>query len=176
MNRHKYWQNKILYALSKIDYAQSRMRKQENTSALSKIYCVLLGYGKDGCDLSTLLELTKLSREQVIPQLKQLRNMGLADWVGNYLKKDKKVKVSDVPSQKIYDGIKTDQYEEHLVGFGFDKDGAACLPQDVPKHDVEAHVSAAKGINDEWVEIRYSHDIILKVKKSAVREKLLKGE
>jgi hypothetical protein len=174
MNRTKYWQNKILYALGKIDYAQSRMRRKENNNALSRIYAVLLSYGKDGCDLSTLMQLAKLNREEVVRHLKQLKEMGIADWLGRNLKESKKVKVNDVPSQKVYEGIHTDQFQEHLVGYGFDKDGAVILPKDVPVHDTEAHIKAAKH-DDGWVEIRYSSDVILKVKKSIVREKLLDG-
>lgn len=86
----EYYKNKIAYALSKIDYAQSRINKEKDRKPLSKIYNAFLLYGSK-IKLQQLIKVTNLSRDEIVPHLKTLKELGLVSWDGSYLNANKVV-------------------------------------------------------------------------------------
>jgi len=76
MNKNEYYNNKILYGLSKIDYALARRDGEENRKGFSKIYTAMLAYGGK-ITLELLIKITGLHRESIIPKLKHLKELGV---------------------------------------------------------------------------------------------------
>lgn len=165
MKRKDYYKNKILYALSKIDYAQSQLAGVEHKNKLATLYFILLNYQK--VELKTVLQLTKLSRDEVVNALNVLRKLGLTDWDGVYLKDDKEITVRKDTDMTFSQYVK-DLQERYYKKYGEPLGEVKLKEPDVePKQEIKPEAQ-----KDDWIEIKYSEDIIIKVKKERIKDLL----
>ena len=151
MKNSTYYQNKILYALSKIDYAKQRMGDKHD-KVLSKIYSALLTYGKDA-PLKNIVELTGLPKEVVVEKLKELKALGIIEWEGVQLRDEREVSLKKVDFQSWYIDLM------HKM-----KDGSS----EPVKEAMRAVID-----EEEWVEIHLAPDLLIKVTKERLKKALL---
>lgn len=158
MNKKSYWTNKIQYALQKIDYSKSRLLGREHKNILSTLYFVLQNYQK--VDLNTIMNTTKLSREDVSYGLRLLREIGVAGWEGDYLSLEKEIEVKDKVDWKTF--VKNlDEKVAKLHGKS---------PEEKIVKKIEEPVES-----DGWVNIQLEDDMIIKVTKTKLKKLLLGG-
>lgn len=163
-----YWQNKIVYALSKIDYAKAQINNTENINERSKIFSVLLQYGGK-TKVTTIEQLTKLPQKVIVPVLQELRNLRIVEWSGR-LGKFKEVKAKK-DLKVVYEGVKG-KFTEKIVGYGFDEKGGLIHPDDFVNGDAVV-AKPKEQIDEGWVEVDYSDDVKLRVRKEKLKKALL---
>lgn len=164
MKKKEYYENKILYALSKIDYAQSKMANKEHKNKLATLYFVLQNYKK--IDLKTIMNVTKLNKDDVVFALNVLKQLGLTRWTGEYLTKNKTIYVTEDAKPKFTD------YIQELNKKYYKKYGEPLLKGKEMVLDDEVILGKEQPQEDEWIEIQYSKDVIMKVKKSSLKKLL----
>lgn len=154
-----------MYALSKIDYAQSQLAGVEHKNRLATLYFILLNYKK--IDLKTILSLTKLSRDEVVEALKVLKKLGLTDWDGIYLTETKEIEVRQDTNMTFAEFVK-DLQKKYKDKYGSD------LDKDTKKElDIEPEPETKpEPQKDDWIEIKYSDSVVIKVKKERLKELL----
>jgi hypothetical protein len=170
-SKQEYYENKILYALSKIQYSLSRLgvKSKSQKNPLSTLYKVLSD--RESVDMLSLMKATKLSKSEVALYLHKLKELGLADWGVSRLNV-KSVVASLNPSKKpdfkewYEDLMKKMQLEEkdevEGVGSGkafYSKKELSCLNISAP----------------EFVEIELDSGMILKVTKQRLKKLVLEG-
>lgn len=148
--------NKILYSLAKIDYHKAKLLGEQNPkNVISKLFFVLQSYKE--IDIDTIMRITKLSKDEVIKGLQYLNAIGLADWRGLYLT-DKKNKT--VTYTEKGDLIKFIQELEVKIA---EMEGKKVPTKiEIPEDEKEC--------NDQWVEVQYNPDVILRIRKSKLKE------
>jgi hypothetical protein len=157
MNKKKYYTNKIMYALSKIDYAKSKLEGKEHKNQLASVYFMLLNYKK--VDLKTLMNVTKLTRDEITKALNFLRELGVTDWDGKYLREDKEIRATEKPSFATFVRELERKYEEKY---------GKPMPDKV-KEEIKEEPE-----DNDWVEIDYEPDLKIRVKKKRLKELLFK--
>jgi len=166
MKSKLYWQNKICYALAKIDYAKSRITGSKNINERSKIYSTIMHYGGK-VSLDAIMTFTKLDKGQIIDILQEMKVLGVVRWDGRIgLKKPVMAQSDKTVFEYVKNGVK-----EKVIGLGFDYDGAVIHPLDVAETKQKPQTETQA--DNDWVEIKYSNDVIIKTKKSAVKQRLL---
>jgi DNA-binding transcriptional regulator GbsR (MarR family) len=179
MNRKNYLQSKILYALSKIDYASSQLNKQKNPHNLSKIYQVLMMYEKN-VTLELLIKLTGLSRDEIVPKLKELKDYGVIDWDGAYFTHNTEIK-NKVDVKEWYcnlmaklkeSGTKLNDDDEKFL-----KENRHLYHRENTTESISEKVSApiieAKRNTGDWVEIQLEDDLVVRTTKARLKKVLL---
>ena len=170
MSRKKYYENKILYSLSKIDYAKSKMAGKEHTNRLATLYFVLLNYKK--VDMNTILDVTKLTRADVVSALNVLKQLGLTDWDGAYLRGNKEIRVNHDANLTFSEYVK-ELEKKYRAKYGkpLNKD----IKLELEKVGLEPEIKSetkSEPAEDDWIEIKYSDDVIIKVKKERLKKLL----
>lgn len=175
MNKKQYYKNKIQYALQKIDYAKARMENKEPDNLLSKIYLVMENYNE--IDFLTLTRvLQDIPESKVRKAVKYLNDLGVLSWGGKRLSKDKMVKMESKDYatfvNELEDRLKKasgknrlnlkDLQDVFLQADHPEIKESVKVPQ--PEEDREQ--------DDSWVEIPYSKDVFLRVKKTKLKKLL----
>ena len=173
MNRKDYAKNKIMYALQKIDYHKARMTKKKPDNLLSKVYFIMENYSK--IDYLTLTRVFKdIPEAKIRKAVKYLNDLGVLDWDGKKLTNSKMVRLE----QKDYATFVKDLEEKMKKKSGknrlnlkeisdlFDKADKGEQPKQVKQ------TKTVETKDEQWVEIEYSQDVIMKVKKSKLKKLL----
>jgi len=149
MKKQDYYENKVLYALNKIEYAKQRMGVKDEL-ALSKLYAAMMLYG-GRADVSVLMRVSGLGRDVVVRGLRELRSLGIADWGGKYLRSDTPVVVE------------RDKFRDWYLSLQEKLKGDVVPVQEVPVAEVPVA---------EWVEVRIDDSLVLRVTKERLKKAL----
>ena len=180
-NKRNYYSGKIQYSLQKIDYSLARMNNKKPDNLLSKIYFVMDNYNE--IDYLTLTRVFKdIPESKIRKAVKYLSDLGVLSWEGKRLLNDKMVRVEkkDFATfvRDIEAKMKKSKGKNRLnlkeIQDVFQQAEEETEPIQVPKkeekeHKVKVNVEEEE---DEWVEIKYSKDVIIKTKKSKVKKLL----
>lgn len=170
--KQDYYKNKIMYALQKIDYAKARMTNKKPDNLLSKIYFVMENYAE--IDYLTLTRVFKdIPERKIRTAVKYLSDLGVLDWEGKKLTNSKMVKLQkkDYATfiSELEDKMKKKSGKERLnlkeISDIFDK-------ADKGEPEPQKQEKTEKTSDDQWVEIEYSKDVIIRTKKSKLKKLL----
>lgn len=160
MNKKDYYINKIQYALAKIDFAKNRLNNEKDPkNIISTLFYVL--QSRKEVDIETLMRITKFSRDEVIKGLQYLNAIGLADWRGYEIEgKNRTIKYTEQKNFSEY----VKELEEKMTK------AEGKIFSEKKKPNKVREIEDVKDDEDEWVEVKYNPDVILKIKKSKLKE------
>ena len=163
MDKKQYYINKITYSLSKIDYAKSKLLGREHKNILSTVYFVLQNYKK--IDLQTILNTTKLNRDDVSYGLHLLKEIGVAGWEGEFLNLESEIEVREKPDWKTF----VKNLDEKISKM---KNTKKSEPLKEVVQELKEEINTQEKMCEEWIEVKYSDEVIMKIKKSKLKELL----
>ena len=170
MKKNQYYKNKIQYALQKIDYAKARMENRTPDNILTKIYLVMENYSEiDFLTMTKVLE--DIPADKVKKAVKYLNDLGVLSWEGKRLSNDKIIRVEE----KDYSSFVKELEQKMKKSTGKERLNLKELKDIFTKADEGDQPKQEKTVqtkDEQWVEIEYSQDVIMKVKKSKLKKLL----
>jgi hypothetical protein len=165
---NQYYEDKIKYALSKIDYAKSKMNRQRNDGARATIYFLLNQYRQDAT-FELLCNLSKLPKDRVLEILKELQTLGLLKWDGAKLTENKEITLTK-PDLVTWCGDLQKKLKK--MGINSTKVGDLILPPPCDEKKQEIVIDAPQ--SSDWIEIELEDGLIIKTTKQKLKERLLR--
>lgn len=170
MKKNKaYWENKIIYALSKIDYAKSRIENRKDLNERSRVYATIKMYGGKA-KLEQIIKITKLPKEMILSVLKELKALKILKWEGRISNKKNVAIAKDI--KVVFEGIKQGNLTEKITGFGFDKEGNIIHPDDFTETKTPNHTNQNNN-HDDYVDVDWKDGVILRIRKDKIKEMVL---
>lgn len=159
-------ENKILYSLDKIDY-----HKRRKSKPLVRVFSAILAL--DGVmTLKLLMARTGFSRDKLMPLLRELKSYGLLSWEGKYLAQDKVITSEKPEFREWYDDLQR-KLRGESTALAKKVDDSIVIEKDKKEEKIKIKCKCEVDDSEEWVEIQYSEDVILKVKKKKIKEAFL---